>query len=168
MVMVDSQKQVPVPDAWREGHLNYSTGLTLDTAKKMLAGAEEEASQQGLLMVIAISDSGGNLLAFHRMDNAMLASIQIAMDKAYTAVYGKIPSLIWGDILKSGEIPSLFIHKRWTPFPGGFPLIRDGRLYGGVGASGATMFGDLSVARAAMAAGKFNTDGVDAMLSTLI
>jgi uncharacterized protein GlcG (DUF336 family) len=165
--MENTQKQGPVPEAWKEGNLGYSTGLTLDTAKKMLEAAEREAREQELLMVIAIADCGGNLVALHRMDNSMLASIGIAMDKAYTAVYGKLPSMAWGDMMRSGDLPSLFIHQRWTAFPGGFPLIRDGKLFGGVGASGATKFGDLSVARAAMAAGGFSTDDIDAILSEI-
>jgi uncharacterized protein GlcG (DUF336 family) len=151
--MGNSQDQTNVPDEWK------------DTAKKMLEAAEKEAKRQGLLMAVAIADSGGNLVAFHRMDNTMLASTQIAMDKAFTAVFGKVPSIVWGEILRSGEIPPLFIHQRWTPFPGGFPLIRDGAIFGGVGVSGATMYGDTSVARAAAAAGGFQTHSFDAILS---
>ncbi len=165
--MADSQGQSAVPDEWKEGKLNYCSGLTLATAKQMLEAAENEARQQGLLMVIAIADSGGNLVALHRMDNAMLASIQVAMDKAFTAVYGKIPTAVWGEIVKSGDIPPLFIHQRWTAFPGGFPLIRDGGIFGAIGASGATMYGDLSVARAGIAAGGFQTDAIDALLGEI-
>jgi len=165
--MVNIPKQNPVPEEWQEGKLNYSSGLTLEIAKKMLEAAEDEARRLRLLMAFAIADAGGNLIAFHRMDNAMLAASQIAMDKAFTAVYGKIPSALWGDILRSGELPPLFIHQRWTPFPGGFPLIRGGAIYGGVGASGATSHGDTAVARAAAAAGSFETRNFDKFLSEL-
>jgi uncharacterized protein GlcG (DUF336 family) len=165
--MTDSQDLFAVPDEWKEGKLDYRSGLTLATARQMLEAAEKEARQQGLLIVMAIADSGGNLVALHRMDNAMLASIHIAMDKAFTAVYGKISTMVWGDIVRSGEIPPLFIHQRWTPFPGGFPLIRDGGIFGAIGASGATMFGDLSVARAGIAAGGFQTDAIDVILAKM-
>lgn len=163
--MRNSKDVVPVRDAWKEGKLSYSTGLTLNIAKKMLDAAEEEAKKQGILMTVAIVDCGGNLVALHRMDNSFLCAIQISMDKAFTAVFGKIPTKEWADAFKSGELTSLFFHERWAAFPGGAPLIRDRLLLGGIGVSGATMFGDLSVARAAMAAGGFNTDDIDTLLS---
>jgi uncharacterized protein GlcG (DUF336 family) len=162
--MSNPPKRKPTPDAWKEGNMPYSTGLTLETAKKMLAAAESEARKQKLLMTIAVVDSAGNLVAFHRMDDSCLCSIQISMDKAFTAVYGKLSTMEWGTLFKSGELPSLFFHNRWTPFPGGFPLVRDGKIYGGIGVSGATTVGDSAVARAALAAGGFKTDDIDAIL----
>ncbi len=113
---------------------------------------------------IAVMDSGGKLVAFGRMDDVMLASIQICMDKAHTAVHGKLPTQVWREVLRSGAIPPLFFHDRWIAFPGGFPLVKGNQIYGGIGASGATGFGDTSVARAALAAGGFSTDEADAML----
>jgi len=157
----------PVPPVWREGALSYSTGLTYDTAKKMIEAAMVEAKKQGLLMVIAVADAGGNLVAFGRMDNTMLASIHIAMDKAFTAAYGKLPTQAWRDIVQGGILPALFIHERWIAFPGGFPLIKGKQLLGGLGCSGATAHGDTSVARAALAAGGFNTEDTDAILKQL-
>jgi glc operon protein GlcG len=153
-----------VPPAWKEGGLSYSSGLMFETAKKMIEAAMEEAKKQGLTMVIAVADGGGNLIAFGRMDDAMLASINIAMDKAFTAAYGKIPSQIWRDIVQSGELPPLFIHERWAAFPGGFPLIKGKQLLGGIGCSGATAYGDTSVARAGLHAGGFSTEEADAIL----
>ena len=157
----------PVPPAWRQGVLSYTTGLTYDTAKKMIEAAMAEAKKQGLTMVIAVADAGGNLVAFGRMDDAMLASIDIAKDKAFTATYGKIPTQVWRDIVQSGNLPPLFIHERWTAFPGGFPLIKGKQLLGGIGCSGATAYGDTSVARAGLHAGGFNTDDADAILKQL-
>jgi glc operon protein GlcG len=157
----------PVPPVWKEGALSYSTGLTYDMAKKMIDAAMAEAKKQGLTMVIAIADAGGNLVAFGRMDDAMLASIHIAMDKAFTATYGKIPTQTWRDIVQSGNLPPLFIHERWTAFPGGFPLIKGKQLLGGIGCSGATAYGDTSVARAALRAGGFGTEDADAVLKGL-
>ncbi len=157
----------PVPPAWRQGALSYSTGLTYDTAKKMIEAAMAEAKKQGLTMVVAIADAGGNLVAFGRMDDAMLASIHIATDKAFTAAYGKIPTQIWRDIVQSGNLPPLFIHKRWTAFPGGFPLIKGKKLLGGIGCSGATAYGDTLVSRAGLDAGGFSTRDADAILKQL-
>jgi glc operon protein GlcG len=157
----------PVPPVWKEGGLSYSTGLTFATAKKMIEAAMSEAKKQGLAMVIAIVDAGGNLVAFGRMDDAMLASIQIAMDKAFTSVYGKIPTHIWRSIVQSGNVPPLFIHERWTAFPGGFPIIKGKQLLGGIGCSGATAYGDTTVARAGLLAGEFSTEDADSFLKEL-
>lgn len=160
-------KAGPVPDVWKDGYCRYSDGLNLDIAKVMLNAAEQEAIKQGLLMTISIVDCGGNLLAFHRMDNAALFSIQISMDKAYTSVYGKLPTTRWYNTFKSGGLPSLFFHERWTAIPGGAPLFKDGVLLGGIGVSGATAYGDLSVARAGLKAGNFETGVIDSALDSL-
>jgi uncharacterized protein GlcG (DUF336 family) len=100
-------------------------------------------------MVIAIADSGGNLLAMHRMDNAMLCSIQIAMDKAYTVVFGKQNTAEFGSPYRSGILVPLYFHERWITFPGGFPIIKEGSILGGIGVSGGVIE-DLYVARAAL------------------
>ncbi len=164
----DKNPEIFVPDVWKEGTFCYSEGLTLDTAKKMLEAAEKEAKKQGLLMATAIVDSSGNLLAFHRMDNAALFSIQIAQDKAYTAVYGKLPTRDWLGIFTSGNLPSLFFHERWTAFSGGIPLVKDGKIMGGIASSGATAYGDMTVARAGLAAGGFDTSAIDASIAELL
>jgi glc operon protein GlcG len=157
----------PVPTEWKEGGLSYRTGLTFNTAKQMIDGAMAEAKKQGLTMVIAIADAGGNLIAFGRMDDAMLVSTQIAIDKAFTAVYGKVPTQTWRAIVQSGNIPPLFIHERWTAFAGGFPLRKGKDLFGGIGCSGATSHGDVSVARAGLLAGGFSTEDADTILKEL-
>jgi len=157
----------PIPPVWREGGLTYSTGLMFDTARKMIDAAMAEAKKQGLAMGIAIADAGGNLIAFGRMDDAMLVSIQIAMDKAFTAVYGKVPTQIWRTIVQAGHIPPLFFHERWTAFAGGFPLIKGKQLFGGIGCSGATAYGDTSVARAGLLAGGFSAEDADTILKEL-
>ena len=153
-----------VPAAWIEGNLSYSAGLALVTAKKMLDAAEEEAKKHRVPMSIAIADAGGNLLAFRRMDNAALFAIQISIDKAYTAVFGKLPTQTWCNIYQSGSLPTLFFHERWTAFSGGFPIISDGIVLGGVGASGGVAHEDTCVARAALLAGGFSSEDVDAAM----
>jgi uncharacterized protein GlcG (DUF336 family) len=148
------------PPAWKAGTFCYGQGLDLALAKKMLAAGEKEALRQGVPMAMAICDSGGNLLAFHRMDHTMLVSIQIAMDKAFTSVYGKMPSANYGPLYQSGELVPLFFHERWITFPGGFPISREGVIMGGLGVSGGVIE-DVYVARACLLAGKFATADAD-------
>ena len=141
-------------------NLSYGVGLTLDTAKKMLEAGEKEAEEQGVPMVIAICDAGGNLLALHRMDKAPLVSVQIAINKAFTAVFGKKPTGRWKSLFSEGEITPLFFHERWITFWGGFPIIKNEIIVGGIGVSGGTVE-DLYVARAALRAGGFSLKDAD-------
>ena len=154
------------PAAWKRGSLSYGSGLTLDVAKKMLEAGEREAKKQGVPMSMAISDAGGNLIAFRRMDNAALFSIQIAMDKAFTTVFGKMPTGNFANLYRTGELIPLFFHERWITFPGGFPITKDGMLLGGMGVSGGTVE-DVHVARAALQAGGFVLDDVDAVITAM-
>jgi len=154
------------PAAWKRGGLSYGSGLTLDIAKKMLEAGEKEAEKQGVPMSIAISDAGGNLIAFRRMDNAALFSIQIAMDKAFTTVFGKMPTGSFCELYHTGELVPLFFHERWITFPGGFPIIKDGRILGGIGVSGGTIE-DVYVVSAALKAGGFILDEVDTVIRAM-
>jgi len=154
------------PAAWKSGGLSYGSGLTLDIAKKMLEAGEKEAEKQGVPMSIAISDAGGNLIAFRRMDNAALFSTQIAMDKAFTTVFGKMPTRSFADLYRTGELIPLFFHERWITFPGGFPIIKNGMILGGIGVSGGTIE-DVYVVKAALKAGGFILDEVDAAIMAI-
>jgi len=155
------------PAAWKGGSLSYGSGLTLDIAKKMLETGEKEAEKQGVPMSMAISDAGGNLIAFSRMDNAALFSIQIAMDKAFTTVFGKMPTGSFANLYRTGELVPLFFHERWITFPGGFPIIKNGMILGGIGVSGGTIE-DVYVAKAALEAGGFILDEVNAAIMAMI
>jgi uncharacterized protein GlcG (DUF336 family) len=156
---------VEAPKAWKSGTYCYGTGLGLELAKKMLDAGEKEAFKQGVPMAMAISDSGGNLLAFRRMDHAILVSSQIAMDKAYTAVFGKQPSGNYGALYQSGNLIPLFFHERWITFPGGFPIIKDGIIVGGLGVSGG-IIEDCYVARAILEAGGFDTKDAEEYIAS--
>jgi len=153
------------PRAWKSGTYRYGQAITLELAKKMLEAGEKEALKQGVPMAMAISDSGGNLVAFHRMDHTILASNQIAMDKAYTSVYGKQATGNYSSLYKSGELVPLFFHERWITFPGGFPIAKEGVIMGGLGVSGGVIE-DCYVARAILKAGGFSTTEVDEFITS--
>jgi uncharacterized protein GlcG (DUF336 family) len=71
-----------------------------EAAHRMIAAAESKASDTGTPMVIAVVDDGGVLKAFSRMDGAALLSVQVAEDKAYTAVGFGMPTHGWHDVIK--------------------------------------------------------------------
>lgn len=151
------------PRAWKAGTLGYGPGLNLRLAKKMLEAGEKEGLKRGVPMAMAICDAGGNLLAFHRMDHTMLVSNQIAMDKAYTAVYGKQPTGNYSSLFQSGQLVPLFFHERWITFPGGFPITKEGVIVGGLGVSGGVIE-DIYVAKSALLSGGFDTTEVEQFL----
>ena len=147
--------------------LPYGAGLQLETAKKMLEAGVKKAKKIGVSPVLALVDSGGNLIALNRMDNAPLFSIQVAMDKAFTAALGKLPTENWGTLFKKENFFPLFVHERWITFGGGFPIINNGIILGGCGVAGGTGAGDIYIARAMLEAVDFSLDDVDAAISKI-
>lgn len=75
--------------------------ITEEAAAKLIAAAEKKAKEIKKPMVIAVCDESGNLKAFSRMDSAPLLSVQIAQDKAYTAVSFGIPTHKWFDFINA-------------------------------------------------------------------
>ncbi|MGN7296521.1 GlcG/HbpS family heme-binding protein [Ferdinandcohnia sp. SAFN-114] len=129
--------------------------ITLDLAKKIISGAEEEANKIGVSMVISVVDEGGNLIAIHRMDDAWLASIDIAQNKAWTSVALRMPSANLADAtVPAAELYGLNTtnNGRLVVFGGGIPLEIDGKVVGAVGVSGSTVPHDVQVAEAAVKA----------------
>src|SRR5882724_10745788 len=112
--------------------------ITDEAARKMIAAAAKKAQEINKAMVIAVCDESGNLKAFSRMDGAPLLSIQIAQDKAYTAVSFGIPTHQWFEFIK-GDAPLLtgIVHTpRLVVFGGGYPIVVEGQMVGGIGVSG--------------------------------
>ncbi|MFJ7747477.1 MULTISPECIES: heme-binding protein [unclassified Peribacillus] len=129
--------------------------LTLKLAKHLIAAAEQKANNLNLSMVISIVDEGGNLLAVHRMDDAWLASISIAQNKAWTSVALKMPtSALANATTPNAELFGLNTtnNGRIVVFGGGIPLVKDGKVIGAVGVSGSSVPNDIQVAEAAIKA----------------
>lgn len=125
--------------------------ITLELAKKVIAGAEEEANKLGISMVISVVDDGGNLVAIHRMDDAWLASIDIAQNKAWTAVALKMPTAALADAtVPAAELYGLNTtnNGRLVVFGGGIPLVVDDKVVGAIGVSGSAVPDDVQVAEA--------------------
>lgn len=128
--------------------------ITQEAADVLLAAAKTAADEIGVPMVIAVVDESGVLKAFRRMDGAALLSVEIAKDKAYTAVAFGIPTHGWFDFIKN-DPPLLhgIVHTpRLVVFGGGYPVSVDGQVIGGIGVSGGHYEQDMKVAEAALAA----------------
>jgi uncharacterized protein GlcG (DUF336 family) len=126
--------------------------LTLEAAKRMAQAAEAEATKNNWLVAVAIVDDGGNLLLFHRQDNAKLVAVDIAVRKAKTAVFfqGETKGLE-EEVTKGGRTALLPI-EGFMPLQGGFPIVVDGKVIGGIGVSGVTGEQDAQCAAAGLKA----------------
>jgi uncharacterized protein GlcG (DUF336 family) len=128
--------------------------VNLAKAKKIIAAAERKAEEIGVPMVISVVDKGANLIAEHRMDGALIASISISRDKAYTAVALKMSTEELADLAQPGQ-PLFGINTtdggRIVIFGGGVPIVKNGRVIGGIGVSGGTVPQDIEVANAGLA-----------------
>ena len=129
--------------------------LTLADARTIIAAAEAKAAQIGQPMNIAVADAGGNLIAHVRMDNAWMGSIDISINKAWTARAFDIQTKDLADHSQSGN--QFFgihasNHGRVMIFAGGVPLKSGGKVVGGLGISGGSGEQDHAVAEAGAAA----------------
>lgn len=125
------------------------TTLTLEESIRLIKRAEEKAASIHVPMVICVVDAGGNLVAQHRMDGALLASIEISHAKAYTAVSLRCPtSTASKDILPGASLYGLQnTHPgRFCLFGGGFPIERNGIVVGAIGVSGGSVEEDTATA----------------------
>ncbi len=129
---------------------SISSGL----AHRIVAAAEAKAADMGVPMNIAVCDESGVLKAFSRMDGAALLSVQIAQDKAYTAVGFGMPTDGWHEFIKddpplaAGAVGGI---ERLVIFGGGYPIRLGDQLIGAVGVSGGHYTQDMEVAQAGLA-----------------
>jgi uncharacterized protein GlcG (DUF336 family) len=129
--------------------------ITLEKAHRVIAAGEAKAREIGQPMNIAVVDAGTNLKAFSRMDGAWLGSIDIAINKAFTA---KAFDITTQDLGKNSQPGDQFFgihvsnHDRVMIFAGGVPLTVGGEIVGAVGVSGGSGEQDQAVALAAASA----------------
>ena len=140
----------PVPAALGQIPGPYGAPVTLATADGLLARAQAEAKRLNLLMAFAITDPAGDLVAFARMDGVQTASLQIAQDKARAAARFRRPTRYWAEAIANGR-PQLVTLDGVVGSEGGIPIDdAQGRVIGGIGASGGTGEQDAAVATVAL------------------
>jgi glc operon protein GlcG len=129
----------------------YGFPISLDRAQAVIEAAVAEAKKRRWKMNIAVADSGGNLVAFQRMDGAMLAAIQIAEHKARAAATFRRPTKIFEDGIQLMRLNYLLAFDGVIASRGGIPLIEDGVIIGAIGCSGGTDSQDEVVSEAGAA-----------------
>lgn len=130
--------------------------LSLKDAKKIVAAGEKKAEEMGKDFVFAVVNADGNLILEQKMDDALLASVDIALKKAYTAAALKIETSELAKLVQpNGSLYGLQTDPRYIVFGGGVLLRKDGEIIGAVGVNGGTVEEDMTVAKACVEA--FNT-----------
>jgi glc operon protein GlcG len=126
----------------------YGMSISLDRAQAVIQSAVAEAKRRNWKMNVAVADSGGNLVAFQRMDGAMLASIAIAEHKARAAVTFRRPTKVFEDGVQLMHLNYLLAFDGIIASRGGIPLIEQGAIIGAIGSSGGTDSQDEVVSKA--------------------
>jgi uncharacterized protein GlcG (DUF336 family) len=134
---------------------SQAAGLTLERARQVIGAVEAAARAMGVAMSVAVVDSGDQLVAFERMDGADLVTIDLARDKAFSALVNRMSTADLAPLVQPGAefygYDSL-AGGRMIVFAGGTPLERDGVLVGAIGVSGGSADQDQRAAEAGVAA----------------
>ncbi|WP_018132765.1 GlcG/HbpS family heme-binding protein [Effusibacillus pohliae] len=133
--------------------------LELADAKRMIEAAKQKAAEIGVPETIAIVDDGGHLIALERMDGARITGPEIAAAKAFTAAGHKRSTHLFNTEPNGPALPGneaygiqLMFPGKFAIFVGGFPVVVDGQVIGGVGISGGNGEQDTAVGTAALQA----------------
>ena len=129
--------------------------LDIEDANRLIAGARAKAIEIGVLMCVAITDESGNLIAFERMNGGKITSINLAIDKSFTAVGIQKGTDVLGEVNQPG-MPAHGISStlggRMVTIAGGLPVTFEGQVVGGVGVSSGSPAQDYEVALAGVLA----------------
>jgi uncharacterized protein GlcG (DUF336 family) len=127
----------------------YGPAITLEQAKDVMAGAEAEAERNNWPVVIAIVDTGGNLVLLQRLDNAQFGSLEVARQKAWSAAAFRRPTKVFQEAIAGGGANLRLLRLEGaSPLEGGIPLVVDGQIIGAIGVSGVTSEQDAQIAQA--------------------
>lgn len=129
----------------------YGAPISLEAAQGAINAAVAEAKKRDWKMNVAVVDSGGNLVAFQRMDGAQLASIQIAEHKARAAVTFRRETKVFENGIQLNHFNYLLTLDGIVASRGGIPLVGLGKMIGGIGCSGGTGSQDEMVCKAGAA-----------------
>jgi len=128
----------------------YGPNINLATAKKVAAAAEGEAAKLKINVVIAIVDTGGQLVYLERFDVVQWGSLDVALHKAKCSIMYKRPTKALEDLIAKGTLTYLTLDGI-SAIEGGVPIIQEGKIIGAIGVSGGSSAQDGEVARAGAA-----------------
>jgi glc operon protein GlcG len=125
----------------------YGMSIGLEKAKQVMAAAEAEAKKRNWKMNIAVVDTNGEPVMFERMEGAQIASGAISINKARTAARFRRESRLFYNAYEAGHSYPGTLDPTLAASPGGFPLVENGKLIGGIGCSGGTGDQDAAICK---------------------
>ncbi len=150
-VVIAGLSQALCPAAWAQSPIPYGEPISLENAKKVLAAAEVEAKKNNWPVAIAVVDSSGYLVAFQRLDNTQLGSVEVALKKAKTSALFRRPTKAFEDVLAMGGANVKVVTlPEALPIEGGLPIVHNGKIIGAIGVSGVKSTEDAQVAAAGL------------------
>ncbi len=128
--------------------------FTLAEAYIILDAAQKKAEEMGIAETFCVADNAGYPIALRRLDGGKVTSVQIAMNKAFTAAGHRKPTHHYKNAYPGEEAFGIFTQHdgRFTVFVGGFPIFVDGQCVGSIGASGGNSEQDIATCEAGIAA----------------
>ncbi|WP_158370260.1 GlcG/HbpS family heme-binding protein [Cellulosimicrobium cellulans] len=136
-------------------HVRHLPHLTAEAARAVTDAALAAAEGIACRSSIAVVDAAGHLMAFARMDDAPVITVQVATDKAYTAAGFALSTAAWHELIKDDAPLALGAPSqidRLVTFGGGVPITLEGHVVGGIGVCGGHWSDDVTVAEAGLAA----------------
>ncbi|MFD9395153.1 heme-binding protein [Streptomyces sp. NPDC060000] len=131
--------------------------ISRSAASALIEAVRAAAEEIGFAAAVAVTDAGGHLKAFERADDAPFLAAEVAVDKAWTAVSYRIATHVWNSYVANPQVAPLTHHPRLMAVGGGYPVIEDGMVIGGIGISGGSYEQDQQAAEAALSSLGFDT-----------
>jgi uncharacterized protein GlcG (DUF336 family) len=120
--------------------------ISREAAAALIAACLAAAKEIGMEVAVAVTDATGSLRAFERTDGAPFLTTDVAIDKAWTASSYGYPTHVWNQYVGDPKVAPLAYHPRLLAVGGGYPIMGNGRLIGGVGISGGNAAQDQDAA----------------------
>lgn len=128
---------------------NHAT-ITLQAANALIQHVLKTGETQGLYLAVSVTDAGGHLQAFGRSDHAPFLTVDMSLDKAWTACSFGQPTHVWNQLVQDPHMAPIAGRSRLVAVGGGYPIIMDGQVIGGLGISGGTHEQDRNMAEQAL------------------
>ena len=137
------------PAASAQTPILYGAPINADNARKAAAAALAEAKKNNWTMAVAITDGGGDLVFFEKMDGTQTGSVDVALRKARSAAMFKRPTKVFQDAVAAGGDGLRILGLQGAvPLEGGIPLLMDGKIVGAIGLAGGSAPQDGQAAKA--------------------
>lgn len=136
-----------------------TAAITRAAATALITAALAAATDIGFEAAVAVTDASGFLRAFERADSAPFLTVEVAINKAYTAVSFNMPTHFWPGAFADPNVAQLAHTPRLVAVGGGYPIFENGLLVGGIGISGGSALQDQQAAEKALQALGFDAPG---------